>query len=205
MTDDERPQGEGARNSRQGQGHTIPDWPKWAAIATAAANVAAVMTFWWLTSGQLSLTKESNEASRRAWVLIDHLGEVTLAPETTFRIQIVAKNYGLSPATKIVIETCVLIQPGRPDPKVMDCKSPTGNSVSVAGPGQPLYVFSPTFTLDETTFRAVISGTSSLYVFGRIRYTDAFKQDRRAYFCQYYTQPRLVSDFTQCDRGNEAE
>jgi hypothetical protein len=91
------------------------------------------------------------------------------------------KNSGQTPAYKF---TCVAKMVAGPFPqKDFSVAEETNLPVAYLGPGETMW-FTPhgDHLLTNEQSEAITQGTAAIYVFGEIRYVDAFKKQRRTRF-----------------------
>lgn len=167
-------------------------WPKWSAIAaTAAATFSffALIAYTVVSSSQLTLTRNSNEAAYRAWLTVKQVRDAppivvgSLAPLTAE-----IENTGRSPASNVQVVATTAYAP-------LDWSIPDrapGSSVKsgVIGPGQIRSVtFSLKAALTQADVDAINSGKQRVYWFADVAYEDQFSTDRLLKFCFFYTPP----------------
>jgi hypothetical protein len=151
------------------------------------------------------LVRTHAELELRANLLIDSVTIVPGAPIFTARV--VIKNYGQTPAydakkwVGIGTDYFPLRKTLTPPPEDFPM------SVSILGPGQMTQFDIP--LIKQPTQEEWIDfkrGTAAIYVFGEIRYRDAFKQPRTTKYRMFSKDEKLAIDqFAPYYDGNEAD
>jgi hypothetical protein len=173
------------------------------ACAFIASVAAAGFTGWQAATAryQLAVAQDTENRSLRAYIGIsDHKIEDVSGSNPILRV--VIKNFGLTTATNVQYwitshlddypnPTHLTPEPFRPD-------------ISVMFPGS---VDSPSFSftkLEEMDTKGINDGTKPLYVYGAIKYTDAFLCHRVTEFRLMYMKPSLTEGrMAWAPAGNE--
>lgn len=153
---------------------------------TVFTGILAFATFYlWKSTERLVVGAEDTaERQLRAYVLVDkcRIADLEVGKEPTARVEI--KNFGQTPAYDLT-QTCLIRIEGFPLEKEWILKEPADGEAakSILGPQGVLITGSRYGALlSQMQIDALASGHYAMYVFGRIRYSDAFKQDRSTYY-----------------------
>ena len=186
------------------------------AIAALAALFVAAFTFtlwrstnslWNAGERQLAHLEITAQRQLRAYVLVDQIetGPATEPFPLAGRYQIDLKNFGQTPAHDVATHHTVHF--GDPDetrvnftlePVVGDLPSR-----GVLGPGGTVRLRTPDMDMTREEKARVTSGSLRLYIFGEVRYRDAFG-------CQHVSTFRYKRDMNSegvagCFEGNTAD
>jgi hypothetical protein len=186
-------------------------YARWAAIAARdAANHAEASAK--AANESAGYDREANQIARdhaelglRANVLID---SVVVVPGTSiFTARIVIKNYGQTPAYEarmwVGIDTDYF-----PLQKTLEAPAEDFRmAVSILGPGQMTQMDIPLRRHPtEEEWSDFKKGDGAIYVFGGIRYRDAFKQPRTTKYRMFSSGEKMAIDqFAPYHTGNEAD
>jgi hypothetical protein len=147
-------------------------------------------TLWWATRGLVRSAEATAERQLRAYVFPEAGGEIHGArgPSTTqtLELDVRVKNYGQTPAYGAVGNTWVEVDawplpddfqfegPPASGPIVTSAIPPGGWISFHAGTNRPF---------DKEEIDAIRSGQLRIYIYGNIRYRDAFDKPRITNFC----------------------
>jgi hypothetical protein len=157
------------------------------------------------TIEQLHLSRATLVADQRPWLSVKGgpSDPGNLVPRTRTQLSILIRNSGHTPAINAKRQTVTEIIPGplkRP-PKI----SLEGSSTQALIPAEQevdtpatLVAYSP----DDV--RAVESGASTLYLYGRVEFADTFGGRHALEFCYYY-HPKASTHWRLCPEGNSAD
>jgi hypothetical protein len=178
--------------------------------------IGGVTFLLWLST-QL-LVREAKATSRRqlrAYVFLDPAKEFSFVrkPSTTatVEIEIHVKNLGATPAHDLIVESWMTIDIW-PMPKEFTFIGPPGVgpvSKSVVPPGGLAHFHAGTakpFTVAELA--AIQNGDLCLYIYGSIKYKDAFNRPHWTNFCQGSTtlgKEGFRTAMAKCDRHNDTD
>jgi len=196
------------RDKERFDGWTLSD--KIAGIASAVAFlqfIALILT--------VSVMRWAARRQLRAYIFLDPAKEFTFVrrPSTTatMEVEIHVKNLGATPAHDVIGESWVTLDvwpmpadfsftgPLDDGPRSPDVIPPGGRSHFHTGSSRPL-------TAEE--FAAVQSGALRVYIYGAIRYKDAFDRHHWTNFCQASTalgREGFTTAMAKCDRHNDAD
>lgn len=177
----------------------------WLFLATAALAAASCLQLWFLirtdktarisadaarqsavaAQESVRLASETAQMELRAYVYIDALEIRNFGTEKPLEAWLMLKNSGNTPAFDFqrMGHIAVYHFPMGRFPTVI-----WGNVKGFLAPKGEVY-FGPLPTqkaLTSEEYAAVVAGTSAIYVWGNLRYTDAFKQERYVQFRSYY-------------------
>ena len=167
---------------------------------------------------QVWTIKDNAQRQLRAYVFVSErfikIDEATDA----LRVNILVKNFGLTPARDVTIAPCVAIRDIPPSSSLNDYLLDITISKSIITPGGDVRRRGPYFCDDPppdpdatprnltTDERAEIkSGKKAIYVYGEIRYKDVFDKDRWTRY-RFFTNDKfgmLVGNSATPSEGND--
>jgi len=156
-----------------------------------------------LAEDALRATRESNEASQRAWLVFRGIEptRITLAQQPT-RLIIWLANVGNSPAVKVSTASTLLVAKALPQLPPYGSMGPV-RSETVVGPKGDYGTYVVLQNISASLADAINAGRTNLYLYGRIEYFDQFKRPRDTTWCVVYTpKPSQDNSFAACDVYN---
>lgn len=186
------------RNFAQEQGEDMKaSIAEAARAATAMQNVAtAVAASAKVSEDSLALYKDANVRQIRAYLTLGFGSVIEQNAATGYRyeVRMTLQNVGITPAYNVAINTHVAVLPWPlPDDfKFPDFDASKSNG-SVMGPHQNNIITGIAEKIySDDDVREITSGPSKrLYVYGTVKYQDAFGVDRQTTFCQAILWPDL--------------
>jgi hypothetical protein len=180
---------------------------KWLVIVTA---MLAGFGLW-----QVIISRNTARRQLRAYVFLDPAKAFTFvrrpSTATTVEIEIHIKNLGATPAHDLVTKSWITVDVW-PMPKEFAFTGPPGEgpvSNSVVPPGGTAHFHVGTgrpFTVTELA--AIEKGDLRVYIYGSIKYKDAFNRPHWTNFCQASTalaKEGFSTAMAKCDRHNDAD
>lgn len=168
----------------------------------AASTFALFITTAWL----VWITREGSRRQLRAYVLVESC-KLTKDKDDSPVVHLVTKNFGQTPAHDVVtwIGTRVdeyPLQSELPDP---------GDAVrahpSIIGPGSFQESFVTVTRQNWAQWELIRAKEGAVYVWGRVKYTDAFRKSRTTRFRLMLQGDHAVDNgrFGNCEEGNYAD
>jgi hypothetical protein len=155
------------------------------------------------TKESVALTRQTAERQLRAYVFVEKIDPPKRdAPRVFFNVAY--KNSGQTPAYDVVVRANTAFGPAQLKSPLVDPAKPRPTaSRFILPPGSTHYMQVVPLNLRPEQIAACDAGTHSIYIFGTIRYRDAFKKDRWTNF--RYAAPITGGSPESCEAGNEAD
>jgi hypothetical protein len=168
-------------------------------VADAMQDAASAMRYTaGVSEAAMNAAQKSSERQLRAYV---HVYEITRAEEweDQFRVGINVKNYGQTPAYGVVIRALAGQGPW-PDVKEIPGMKEGLRQIGdlkermVLGPSaNALMSYGLKENISEDAMKSIREGTAAMYIYGFIKYVDAFGETRHTYFNYAYERDALVT------------
>jgi hypothetical protein len=166
---------------------------------TTALNVIVSFLQW-------RAMRDSNEGAQRAWLIAKEIKSFNLAPGTGIAVSVIVENPGRSPATKVrsIRFAGLRARDEKFDPREQPLSKAQIQSggLAVIGPGHSQAMPVTINPLTPEQIRKIRTGDTKLYLYGRIEYSDSFRNSRHTRFCFVWVSDDVID---YCATYNEAE
>jgi hypothetical protein len=170
---------------------------------------AATVLLWWATRGLVKGAEQTAERQLRAYVVAEAASIRDADSSQSFGVTVVIHNFGQTPAYKYATSLNVQLVEASTNSITELLTNPKSQQTQASiGPGAIILANSTLRAFAPAERAALASGTTTLFVFGEIRYTDAFGAARYTRFRYLYGHPYALGEdgaLPMAETGNEAD
>jgi hypothetical protein len=155
-------------------------WTEWLLVAFTAGLFLATCGLWWATRGLVRSAERTAERQLRAYVFAR--AQPIRKNGLRWECDIELKNSGQTPAYRVTVDTRGAILPQPPD-EAFFVIAETPNTGSIFSmPSDGAYNVMQKAVITEDDVNEIRLGKKAWYVFGEIRYRDAFNRAQNSKF-----------------------
>jgi hypothetical protein len=162
----------------------------WAEKLPELSLVLVTILLWWATRALVKGAESTAEHQLRAYVFLEAGAEISVVqgPSTTgtLEIDVRVKNFGQTPAHDVLGHTWVGLHEW-PLPEDFNFEGPPGTEPAARGlippGGWSSYHTGSARPFSEAEMEGIRSGRLRIYIYGNIKYVDAFTKSRLTNFC----------------------
>ena|ERR1700737_3272669 len=179
------------------------------AASEAHKNAVAATDAATFAGQQINLSRDALHVAERPWVVQTPANIPRLMPSASVRAYVQILNIGKSPSldTRINVQVHLFKKFPLPNP-LYDAKTGSPNqSRAVIAPNAPILLQLSNMFLFDEAFREIQSGELTYFIYGEIRYSDAFPpvHEHVTHFCiQYHPEDPSRRLWAACAFYNDA-
>jgi hypothetical protein len=172
-----------------------------AALDLASRNAASVERTATAAERSLVLARENAHREQRPWVVVESMNYQGLDAPLQI-VGVVLNNVGRTPAIKVGVRKAFAIGAGEVPDQPLDLTSRMQWQATI-GPGVSVTAAVTIEKLSAEQLTAVKSGTTKMYVLGRVEYAEALERDEAHYtnFCAFYVVE--INKWRSCTKYND--
>ena len=174
-------------------------------IASNSAEAAMIAANY--AGQQIDFSRDALHAAERPWVLQTAKNIPPLAPNVKFDAYVQILNTGKAPALDTRVKVQIRYFKKFPLPNPPYDETPGGQSHVVLAPNVPIPTKLSDVLLFDEPFNKIQRGDVTYYIYGEIRYTDAFmpKHEHVTHFCtQYHPEDLRKTLWAGCEFYDDA-
>lgn len=168
------------------------------AASTFALFIATAWLVW--------ITREGSRRQLRAYVLVEGC-KLTKGKDDSPVVRLVTKNFGQTPAHDVVTWVGTRVDEHPLQSELPDPGDAVRAHPSIIGPGSFQESFVPVTRQNWAQWELIRAKEGAVYVWGRVKYTDAFRKKRTTRFRLMLQGDHAIDNgrFGNCEEGNYAD